>query len=128
MKVYNTPEAGGGKIGGYNTKLTTTHVDIKHSKGLVNKGWFSISISKDRIFVYISRDNNRIYWNGSKKGNSDKLSIFFNDKKKLVAINNSSKIMFHKAKDYEMIKGKTIYYKHMKQDENSVIFQEKNRR
>ncbi len=115
-------------MGKYSIKLTTTYVDIKNSKGFVKKGWISISISKDGIYVYISRDNNRIYWSGSKKGSSDKLFIKFNDKKKMITINNSSKIMFHKSKDYETIKKKIIYYKHMKQDENSVMFQEKNRR
>lgn len=109
---------------GYNIKLTTTYVDIKHSKGLVKKGWFSMSISKDGIYVYISRDNNRIYWIGSNKGYSAKLSIKFNDDKKMITINNSNKIMFHNSKDYEIIKKKIIYYKHMKEDENSILFEE----
>jgi hypothetical protein len=125
---YSTKLNGGGKRNGYDIKLTTTYVDIQHSKGLVKKGWFRISISKDRIFIYISRDNNRIYWSGNKKGNSDKLSIKFDDQKKLITINNSNKIKFYKSKDYETIKQKTIYYKHMKEDENNVVFQEKNRR
>jgi len=77
-----------------------------------------MSISKDGIYVYISRDNNRIYWIGSKKGYSAKLSIKFND----------NKIMFHNSKDYEIIKKKIIYYKHMKEDEYSIVFEERTRR
>ncbi len=125
---YSTKLNGGGKKRGFNVKLTTTYVDIKHSKGLVKKGWFYISISKNSILVYINRDNIHIYWLCSKKGKSDKLSIKFNDDKKTISINNSSKITFHKAKDYETIKKKTIYYKYMKQHENKVVFQEKGRR
>jgi hypothetical protein len=114
-------------MGKYSIKLTTTYVDIKNSKGFVKKGWISISISKDGIYVYISRDNNRIYWIGSKKGYSAKLSIKFNDKKKMITVNNSNKIIFHKVKDYEKIKKKTIYYKLMKENENSVSFQDRRR-
>ncbi len=110
-------------MGGYRINLTTTYVDIKHSGGFVKKGFFSISIDKNGIFVYISRDNNRIYWIGRKEGKSAKLSVKFNDKKKMITVNNSNKIMFHRPKDYEKIKKKTIYYKLMKKDENSVAFQ-----
>lgn len=112
----------------YSIKLTTTYVDIKNSKGFVKKGWVNISISKDGIYIYISRDNNRIYWIGSKKGYSAKLSIKFNDNKKMITINNSNKIFFHNSKDYDIIKKKTIFYKHMKEDENSVVFQERSGR
>ncbi len=114
-------------MGGYSINLTTTYVDIQHSKGFVKKGFFSISIDKNGIFVYISRDNNRIYWIGRKKGYSAKLSIKFNDKKKMITVNSSNKIMFHKAKDYETIKKKTIYYKYMKENENTVVFKERSR-
>jgi hypothetical protein len=112
---------------GFSIKLTTTYVDIKYSKGLVKKGWFNISINKDGIFVYISKDKGRMYWIGKKKGYSAKLSIKFNDKKKMITVNNSNKIIFHKVKDYETIKKKTIYYKLMKENENSVSFQDRRR-
>lgn len=107
---------------GYNIELTTKYVDIKDYKGIVKKGWIKINITKNNIFVYISKDIYRVYWIGKKKGPSAKLSLKFNDKKQMITINNSNKIIFHRPKDYETIKKKTIYYKHMKADENIVNF------
>jgi hypothetical protein len=107
---------------GYKVQLTTKNVDIKYSTGLVKKGSFYISIDKNGIYIYIIRDNYRIYWIGRKEGESAKLSVKFNDNKKMITINNSNKIIFHNAKDYEKIKEKTIYYKLMKKDENIVVF------
>jgi len=109
-------------MSGYSVKLPTTRVDIQYSKGLVQKGWIHMSISKNGIYVYISRDNDRVYWKGSKTGISSKLSIKFNDDKQMITINSSNKIIFHNYKDYEKIKQKTIHYKLMKEDENSVTF------
>ena len=112
-------------MGGYSIRLTTKSVDLMHSRGQVTNGWIDFSIDKNRIFVYLSRDNNRIYWIGRKTGLSAKLSIKFNDSKKMITINTSNKIIFHHANDYEIIKKKTVYYKHMKSNENSVLFQNK---
>jgi uncharacterized protein YqkB len=90
---------------------------------LVKKGFFHISISANGIFVYISKDHGRMYWIGRRVGISDKLSIKFNDDKKMISINSSNKITFHKAKDYETIKKKAIYYKYMKDGENKIAFE-----
>lgn len=109
-------------MAGFRIDLTSTYVDIKNASGLMKKGIFTISISKKSIFVYISRDQGRMYWIGRKTGISAKLSIKFNDKKQMITINNSYKITFHRPKDYETIKKKAIYYKHMKEDENNISF------
>lgn len=109
-------------MNGFSIKLTTTYVDIKHTNGLVKKGWFHITVDKNGIYIYILRDNNRIYWIGRKKGISAKLSVKFNDKKNMITINNSNKITFHNSKDYEKIKKKTIYYKLMDENDNKVEF------
>jgi hypothetical protein len=109
-------------MSGYSIKLPTSRVDIQYSKGFVQKGWITFSINKNGIYVYISRDNDRVYWKGSKNGTSSKLSIKFNDNKQMITINSSNKITFQNDKDYEKIKQKTIHYKLMKEDENSVTF------
>ena len=112
-------------MAGFRIDLTSTYVDIKNASGLMKKGKFTISISKKGIFVYISRDQGRMYWIGRKTGYSAKLSIKFNDKKQMITINNSYKITFHRPKDYETIKKKTIYYKHMQETDNKVEFSDR---
>ncbi len=107
----------------FTCKFTTKDVEIKHSGGITNKGFVNFSISKNSFSVYISRDNNRIYWIGRTKGISAKLKIKFNDKKSMITINTSNKITFYNEKDYEKIKNKTIYYKHMDKDDDTVIFE-----
>jgi hypothetical protein len=106
----------------FSQKYTTKNVIIKHSQGTVKDGWVNFSINKDSIYIYISRDNNRIYWIGRKKGLSAKLLITFSDTKNMITINKSNKIIFNKNSDYEKIKKKVIYYKHMKITENKVEF------
>lgn len=106
----------------FQLKLTTKNVDIRSSSGLVQNGWINITIDKSGMTVYISRDKNRIYWIGQTTGNSAKLVIKFDDNKQMISINKSNKIHFHNVKDYNKLKQKTILYKHMKADENSVTF------
>jgi hypothetical protein len=106
----------------FQLKLTTKNVDIRSSSGLVQNGWISITMDKGSMIVYISRDKNRIYWVGQTNGHSAKMSITFDDNKQMISINKTNKITFHNAKDYNKLKQKTIYYKHMKVGANSVTF------
>ncbi len=112
------------KMNGFSRDLTTTYVDIQHSGGIVKRGRFHITIDDNSIFVYILRDNNRIYWIGRRTGNSAKLSLKFNDQTHTITVNTSNKITFHRAKDYEQIKQKAIHYNHMKEGENRIVFQD----
>jgi hypothetical protein len=102
--------------------LKTKNVDIRSSSGLVQNGWISLTIDKGSMIVYISRDKNRIYWVGQTTGHSAKLTIKFNDDKHMISVNNSNKIVFHNIKDYNKVKQKAIFYKHMKEGENNVVF------
>ena len=73
--------------------------DLQTSK----MAWVDISISNNGIFVYISRDKSRSYWSGMKKGKSSRLSIKFNDKKQMITVNSSNRIIVHSNKDYTKI-------------------------
>jgi len=106
----------------FQLKLTTKNADIRSSSGLVQNGWINITIDKSGMTVYISRDKNRIYWVGRTTGQSSKLVINFDDNKNTISVNKTNKIVFHNVKDYNKLKQKTIFYKHMKVDENSVAF------
>ena len=78
------------------TKLKIT--TIYYNNILQKKGWATIS----RTSLYISRDNNRIYWIWA-KDKSIKPKIRFNEKKlsitignnKIIAKNNNEFIMIH---------------------------------
>ena len=87
--------------------------------------WVNITISKNGIFVYISRDKSRSYWSGSKQGRSNKLSIKFNDKKQMITVNLSNRIIVHSNKDYMKIKNKAKYYKYITENDNTIEFMEK---
>ncbi len=76
------------------------------------------------IFVYVSRDKSRSYWIGGKKGKFCKLSIKFNDSKKMITVNTANKIIIHSSKDYTKIKKKAIYYKYMNENDNRIEFKE----
>ena len=110
----------------FKEKFKTNKVDIYYKNEIQNSKivWLSISISKDSIYIYISRDNNRAYWIGRKKGISSNLLMKFNDKKNMISINSSFKVIFKHSKDYKLIKDKTIYYKHMTKESNIVKFGE----
>ncbi len=110
-------------MSGFSLQLTTTYVDIQHSGGFVKKGFFHITIDKNTVYVYILRDNNRIYWIGRRNGNSAKLSLKFNDEKHMITVNTANRITFHRARDYKKIKEKALYYKQMEEDGNTVVFQ-----
>lgn len=111
----------------FSIKLTKSKADIYYKSALQTGSitWFSISISKDGVFVYISRDKSRSYWSGKKIGRSSKLSIKFNDKKKMITVNSANKIIIHSMNDYTKIKQKAIYYKLMNANDNSIEFAEK---
>lgn len=100
---------------------TVNDVEIYDSTNtMVKKGWISISISYSSISVYISRDNNRIYWIGNKqKSKSAKLKLKFNNKTNVIRI-NSSKIVFNSISKYNEIKNKIIKFGYMDEDENLV--------
>lgn len=87
--------------------------------------WVDISISKNGIFVYISRDKSRSYWSGKKQGRSSKLSIKFNDNKQMITVNSSNRIIVHSNKDYTKIKNKAKYYKYITENDNTIEFMEK---
>lgn len=108
----------------FDVKYKKNKVDIYYKTNLqVNDvSWFSISIKPDSIYIYISRDKSRSYWIGRKNGLSSKLIIKFNDKKKMITVNTSNKIIFHNIEDYNKIKEKAIYYKHMNENENKIEF------
>jgi hypothetical protein len=40
----------------------------------------------------------------------------------MITINSSNKIIFHRDKDYEIIKNKFIFYKHLNKDETIIHF------
>ena len=108
----------------FEIKLKKSKADIYYKSDLQTSknAWYNISISKDSIFVYISRDKSRSYWIGGKKGKSSKLSIKFNDAKKTITINTANKIIIHSIKDYTKIKKKAIYYKYMNENDNRIEF------
>ena len=106
----------------FQLKLTTKNIDIHSSSGIVRNGWCNITIDKSGILVYINKDKTRIYWLGKTAGQGAKLTIKFNDDKHMISVNSSNKIVFHNIKDYNKLKQKTIFYKHMKEGENSVVF------
>jgi hypothetical protein len=107
----------------FSLKLTNKKIDIYSSSGLSDKGWVSFSIGPDSYYVYISRDGYSNYWIGKKNKNlSARLSVKYNDNKKMITINRTNKLIFHSEKDYEKIKNKTIYYKYMNENENKIEF------
>ena len=106
----------------FQLKRTTKNIDIYASGRPVNNGWVSITIDKGGIVVYISKDKTRAYWIGRTEGQSAKLAIKFDDTQHKITINKSNRIVFHNAGDYSKLKEKTIYYKHMKEGENGIIF------
>jgi len=110
----------------FEIKLKKSKADIYYKSDLQTSknAWCNISISKDKIFVYISRDKSRSYWIGGKKGKSCKLSIKFNDIKKTITVNTSNKIIIHSMKDYIKIKKKAIYYKYINENDNRIEFKE----
>lgn len=110
----------------YNEKFKTNKIDIYYKNEIQDSKivWLSISISKDNIYIYISRDNNRAYWIGRKKGISSKLLIKFNDKKNMISINSSYKVIFKNSKDYRLIKDTSTYYKHITKESNIIKFEE----
>lgn len=81
-------------------------------------------MDKNGLMVYLSRDNNRIYWVGRKSGKSANLVITFNDDKKMITVNKSNRIIFHNLVKYDQIKKKAIYYKLLKANENHIVFEE----
>jgi hypothetical protein len=96
---------------------------MKYSKGIVKKGFLMIFISAKHITIFIYRKGKSDYtWYGSKTGKSGTLSLKFNDEKRMISINGSNKLIFHRPKDYQIIKKKTITYKHMKSNENAIEF------
>jgi hypothetical protein len=108
----------------YKTKLTPSYVDMIYSKGVVRKGFLMIFISATHISIFIYRKGRSSYeWMGRKRGKSGKLLLKFHDDKRMISINSSNKLIFHRPKDYETIKKKTIIYKHMKANENTIEFQ-----
>ena len=110
----------------FEIKLKKSKADIYYKSDLQTSknAWCNIYISKDKIFVYISRDKSRSYWIGGKKGKSSKLSIKFNDAKKMIIVNTTNKIIIHSSKDYTKIKQKAIYYKYMNENDNRIKFKE----
>ncbi len=110
----------------FEIKLNKSKVDIYYKSDLQTSKnvWCNISISKDKIFIYISRDKSRSYWIGGKKGKSCKLLIKFNDAKKMITVNTANKIIIHSIKDYAKIKKKAIYYKYMNENDNRIEFKE----
>lgn len=110
----------------FKIKLNKSKADIYYKSDLQTSknAWCNISISKDKIFVYLSRDKSRSYWIGSKKRKSCKLSIKFNDVKKMITVNTSNKIIIHSSKDYTKIKKKAIYNKYMNENDNRIEFKE----
>ena len=108
----------------FRIKLTPSDVDMKYSQGIVKKGFLLIFISGKHISIFIYRKGKGYYeWIGAKRGKSAYLSLTFNDKKRIIRINNSNKLIFHTNKTYELIKRKVIIYKHMKNNKNNVEFQ-----
>ena len=110
----------------FEIKLKKSKADIYYKSDLQTSknAWCNISISKDKIFVYVSRDKSRSYWIGCKKGKSAKLSIKFNNSKKMITVNTANKIIIHSSKDYTKIKKKAIYYKYMNENDNRIEFKE----
>ena len=53
-----------------------------------------------------------------------KLSIKFNDAKKMITVNIANKIIIHSIKDYTKIKKKAIYYNYMNENDNRIEFKE----
>ena len=110
----------------FEIKLKNNKADIYYKSDLQTSknAWCNISISKNSIFVYVSRDKSRSYWIGRKKSKSCKLLIKFNDSKKTITVNTSNKIIIHSIKDYTKIKKKAIYYKYMNENNNRIEFKE----
>jgi hypothetical protein len=108
----------------FEIKLKKSKADIYYKSDLQTSknAWCNISISKDSIFVYVSRDKSRSYWIGGKKGKSSKLSIKFNDAKKMITVNTSNKIIIRSDLYYTKIKKKAIYYKYMNENDNRIEF------
>jgi hypothetical protein len=110
----------------FEIKLKKSKADIYYKSDLQTSknAWCNISISKNSIFVYISRDKSRSYWICGKKGKSCKLSIKFNDSKKMITVNTANKIIIHSDLYYTNIKKKAIYYKYMNENDNRIEFKE----
>ena len=68
--------------------------------------WVSVSDG----YIYISRDNNRIYWVLNKIKPEDRPKMSFNDKKQTFKIGNN-KIVIKGETDYNTIKSLLIPYK-----------------
>lgn len=108
----------------FEIKLKKSKADICYKSDLQTSknAWCNISISKNSIFVYVSRDKSRSYWIGGKKGKSCKLSIKFNDAKKMITVNTTNKIIIRSDLYYTKIKKKAIYYKYMNENDNRIEF------
>jgi len=109
---------------GITLKKNKSDIYYKSHLQISKMAWFRISISNKSIFVYISRDKSRSYWIGRKKGETSKLSIIFNDKKRMITVNSSNRIIVHSIKDYTTIKQKAKYYKYIGENENKIVFEE----
>ena len=110
----------------FEIKLNKSKADIYYKSDLQTSknAWCNISISKNSIFVYVCRDKSRSYWIGSKKSKSSKLSIKFNDAKKMITVNTANKIIIRSDLYYTKIKKKAIYYKYMNENDNRIEFNE----